>query len=295
MTASGEGGRIPFHLTRTGQIVIQVPIEFEDGDKIQVQAILDTGSAESWINTSAVGANRNGIADEAVEILDASGRRVTNQIGSLRARWLLPRASNTWRKARILDTRFLQAPTQLSGLSILGMDALGSGKVAIDMEQRELIFGDQDLYPVELPFAWSQGTIYVHLDTAFRAGGWGSRTKRRYLVDTGQSSAIQLPESYAAQFEGLVYWESGFFTLTGNAVPCKVFPYGRVKVGGEWVGPFEVSVGGADVEPSVGADFFQHCKVQFDFEHRILRIKRYSASGTSPFKPLGPWRPSSNP
>lgn len=160
----------------------------------------------------------------------------------------------------------------------------------IDLERQELIFGDKDTYPVEIPMVKAGGTYYINLDLALTDEVSGVHAPIRYLLDTGQSSAIQLPGTFATQFEGRVYWESGFNTLLGSSVECKVFPYGCVRIGNKWMGPFEVWVGGKSVEPAVGIAFFQNCKVQFDFEHNKLRLKRYESKGSSPFgalKPLG--------
>lgn len=287
--------RIPFELTKKGQIVAQVSLEFEGGQRVAASALLDTGSSESWIDPSVVPEGVSSPTNGLVGVKDASGQATILKLSKLKARWVLPGGGTRLGRMHLLDLKPLDPKWSTGPVSILGLDALGSGRFAIDLEHRELVFNDEDVYSVSMPFSWKEGTVYLDLPTSLRGDGLERPSAFRYLVDTGQSSAIQLPGSCASQFKGLVYWESGFFTLLGTSVPCKIFPYGRVKLGGEWVGPFEVWVGGAGVEPSIGVDFFRHCKVQFDFEHRVLRIKRYPAFGSAPFAPLSPLTSPFNP
>jgi hypothetical protein len=166
--------------------------------------------------------------------------------------------------------------------ALLGMDALSSGKLGIDFERHEVVFDDDDVYPVELPFTWKDGTIYVGLTVKNSDGSPEPDERGKWLVDTGQSDAIVLPESYGPKFQGQVYWSAGVISTLGARTHCKLFPRGEVWLGGAWRGPFDMRVGGTSVEPAIGTGLFNRCKIQIDFEHRIFRIKRYAGGSNSP-------------
>lgn len=286
--SAGVPRRIPFVVDPNGMLVIRVAFEFEDGHTTQLKAVLDTGSSESWIDTSIVGSAAEEISEQTTQIVDSAGSKITKKIGSIRGRWVLPCGQTSLIPIHIGDLRNIHLPATKDFEALIGLDALRSGKLGIDFEQHEVVFNDDDSYPIETPFTWGGGTIYINLSTKFRGNSLESGERLRYLIDTGQSDAIALPESYASRFFGQVYWRGGFISLLGTHIQCKVFPWGSVQLGDTWAGPCEIRVGGKSVEPAIGGAFFDHCKVQIDFKQGMFRIKRYPAPNRSPFEPLKP-------
>lgn len=280
---AGIPHRLPFVINSLGMVVIEVPFEFENGHVVQLKTLLDTGSSECWLDASVItakGASQTTI--RPTRILDATGRWTKRQMPVVKGQWILPTGPTRSLQINTSDMKHDFLPDVVPFDALLGMDALSSGKLGIDFERHEVVFDDDDVYPVELPFTWKDGTIYVGLTVKNSDGSPEPDERGKWLVDTGQSDAIVLPESYGPKFQGQVYWSAGVISTLGARTHCKLFPRGEVWLGGAWRGPFDMRVGGTSVEPAIGTGLFNRCKIQIDFEHRIFRIKRYAGGSNSP-------------